>query len=148
MKFSTHRAAEEPELNLTSLIDVVFCLIIFFVVTTTFDDRSALNIVLPKAAPSETIPVGEPLQIQINAEGRYFIAGNEVLQRDVESLKSAIQQIAGDDRERSVILRADGRTPHQAVVTAMDALGGLGFSKLSIATVSDESTPSTETGRD
>ncbi|MBK9496060.1 MAG: Biopolymer transport protein ExbD [Alphaproteobacteria bacterium ADurb.BinA280] len=143
MKLGSSHATEEPELNLTSLIDVVFCLIIFFVVTTTFDDRSALNIVLPKAAPSETIPVGEPLQIQINAEGRYFIAGNEVLQRDIESLKTAITQVAGEDRERSVILRADGRTPHQAVVTAMDALGSLGFSKLSIATVSEESAPAT-----
>lgn len=92
--------------------------------------------------------MGEPLQVQINAEGRYFIAGNEVLQRDVESLKTAITQIAGDDRERSVILRADGRTPHQAVVTAMDALGSLGFSKLSIATVSEDSSSAAETARD
>ena len=148
MNFAGRQGMEEPELNLTSLVDVVFSLIIFFVVTTTFDDRSALNIVLPKAEPSETIPVGEPLQVQINAEGRYFIAGNEVLQRDVESLKTAITQIAGDDRERSVILRADGRTPHQAVVTAMDALGSLGFSKLSIATVSEDSSSAAETARD
>ncbi len=148
MNFAGRQGMEEPELNLTSLVDVVFSLIIFFVVTTTFDDRSALNIVLPTAEPSETIPVGEPLQVQINAEGRYFIAGNEVLQRDVESLKTAITQIAGDDRERSVILRADGRTPHQAVVTAMDALGSLGFSKLSIATVSEDSSSAAETARD
>lgn len=135
MNLGSRRPSEEPELNLTSLIDVVFCLIIFFVVTTTFDDRSALNIQLPKAAPSEALPVGEPLQMQIDAEGRYFIAGNEVLRRDGAALREALQQIAGDDRERSVILRADARTPHQAVVTAMDAVGAVGFTKLSIATL-------------
>ncbi|WP_395791393.1 ExbD/TolR family protein [Aquimonas sp.] len=135
MNLGSRRPVEEPELNLTSLIDVVFCLIIFFVVTTTFDDRSALNIQLPKAAPSESLPVGEPLQLQIDAEGRYFIAGNEVLRRDGAALREALQQIAGDDRERSVILRADARTPHQAVVTAMDALGAVGFTRLSIATL-------------
>jgi biopolymer transport protein ExbD len=137
MNLGSRRPVEEPELNLTSLIDVVFCLIIFFVVTTTFDDRSALNIQLPKAAPSESLPVGEPLQLQIDAEGRYFIAGNEVLRRDGAALREALQQIAGDDRERSVILRADARTPHQAVVTAMDALGAVGFTRLSIATLPD-----------
>lgn len=135
MNLGSRRPSEEPELNLTSLIDVVFCLIIFFVVTTTFDDRSALNIQLPKAVPSEALPVGDPLQVQIDAEGRYFIAGNEVLRRDGAALREALQQIAGDDRERSVILRADARTPHQAVVTAMDALGSVGFTKLSIATL-------------
>ncbi len=135
MNFGSRRSLEDPELNLTPLIDVVFCLIIFFVVTTTFDDRSALNIQLPTASPSEALPVGEPLQVQIDAEGRYFIAGNEVLRRDGAALREALEQIAGDDRERSVILRADARTPHQAVVTAMDALGAVGFTKLSIATV-------------
>lgn len=135
MNFGSRRSLEDPELNLTPLIDVVFCLIIFFVVTTTFDDRSALNIQLPTASPSEALPVGEPLQVQIDAEGRYFIAGSEVLRRDGAALREALEQIAGDDRERSVILRADARTPHQAVVTAMDALGAVGFTKLSIATV-------------
>ncbi|SDD16076.1 ExbD/TolR family protein [Aquimonas voraii] len=147
MNFGSRRSLEDPELNLTPLIDVVFCLIIFFVVTTTFDDRSALNIQLPTASPSEALPVGEPLQVQIDAEGRYFIAGNEVLRRDAAALREALEQIAGDDRERSVILRADARTPHQAVVTAMDALGAVGFTKLSIATVPESEAASGTEGR-
>ena len=147
MDFGSRHSLEDPELNLTPLIDVVFCLIIFFVVTTTFDDRSALNIELPTASPSEALPVGEPLQVQIDAEGRYFIAGNEVLRRDGAALREALEQIAGDDRERSVILRADARTPHQAVVTAMDALGAVGFTKLSIATVPESEAASSADGR-
>lgn len=147
MNFGSRRSLEDPELNLTPLIDVVFCLIIFFVVTTTFDDRSALNIQLPTASPSEALPVGEPLQVQIDAEGRYFIAGNEVLRRDGAALREALEQIAGDDRERSVILRADARTPHQAVVTAMDALGAVGFTQLSIATVPESEAASAADGQ-
>ena len=70
----------------------------------------------------------------VNAEGRYFIDDREALRTDVESIKATILEVAGDDRERPVLLRADARTPHQAVVTAMDALGQLGFRRVSIAT--------------
>ena len=70
----------------------------------------------------------------VNAEGRYFIDDREALRTDVESLKQTLVEIAGTDRDRPVLLRADGRTPHQSVITAMDALGQLGFTKLSIAT--------------
>lgn len=137
MRLNSGRLQDEPEINLVSLIDVVFCLIIFLVVTTTFDQRSALKLTLPKAqAPSQVDP-GEPLTIVVDAEGRYFIGSNEVLKRDVNSLKEAIARIAGDDRKRPVVLRADARTPHQSVITAMDALGQLGFARLSIATSSE-----------
>jgi biopolymer transport protein ExbD len=70
----------------------------------------------------------------IGSDSRFYVDNNEVLDPTVDSLKEAIGRVAGDDRERNVILRADGMTPHQAVVTAMDALGQLGFTHLSIAT--------------
>ena len=74
----------------------------------------------------------------VNAEGRYFIDEHEALRTDVESLKRTILEVAGDDRQRPVLLRADARTPHQAVVTAMDALGQLGFRQISIATAPEQ----------
>ena len=127
MNLGSRRAPDEPEINLVSLIDVVFCLIIFLVVTTTFDHRSALKLVLPQSqAIAEPAP-GEPLTVLVDADGRFFIGSVEVLGRDVDAVKEAIRRVAGDDRERPVVLRADARTPHQAVVTAMDALGQLGF---------------------
>lgn len=134
MRLSSGRVPDEPEINLVSLIDVVFCLIIFLVVTTTFDQRSALKLVLPQSQANAEIDLGEPLTLLVDAEGRFFIGNNEVLKRDVASLKEAIARVAGDDRERPVVLRADARTPHQSVVTAMDALGQVGFRKISIAT--------------
>jgi biopolymer transport protein ExbD len=134
MKLSTGRVPDEPEINLVSLIDVVFCIIIFLVVTTTFDQRSAIKLVLPSSQANSEVDPGEPLTVLVDADGRFFVGNNEVLKRDVASLKDAIVQVAGSDRERPVVLRADARTPHQAVITAMDALGQVGFKKISIAT--------------
>ncbi len=133
MRIRDHRASDEPEINLVPLIDVILVLIIFFVVTATFDARSGLKLELPRATgePGET---AQSLSVLVNAEGRYFVGDNEVLRNDVESLKRALADAAGNDRERQVLLRADARTPHQAVVTAYEALGQLGFRRVVIAT--------------
>lgn len=138
MKLSSRTNDIEPEINLTSLIDVIFVLIIFFVATTTFNQRSALKLQLPTAQAVAKQDPGEPLNVLVDAEGRYFIGENEVLKSDVGSLKEAIVAVAGPDRSMPVVLRADARTPHQSVITAMDALGQLGFVKLSIATTPDK----------
>ncbi len=135
MNFGSGRANDDVELNLTSLIDVVFCLIIFFVVTTTFDQRSAIKLQLPEAS-GVAAEVSEALIVVIDAEGRYFIGANEVLQKDGPGLREAILAVAGEGAARGgVTLRADARTPHQSVVTALDVLGQLGYEKVSIATV-------------
>ena len=134
MRIADHRADDIPEINLVPLIDVVLCLLIFFVVTTTFDARSVLKLELPQADGQPTEASARALSVLVNAEGRYFVGDREVLRTDIESVKDALRDAAGDDRERPVLLRADARTPHQSVVTALDALGQLGFRKVSIAT--------------
>ena len=134
MRIRDFRDDDTPEINLIPMIDVVLCLIIFFVVTTTFDARSVLKLQLPQANGQPVEAKGKQLSVLVNAEGRYFIDDREALRTDVESLKQTLVDVAGNDRDRPVLLRADGRTPHQAVVTALDALGQLGFSKVSIAT--------------
>lgn len=137
MKIDAGRLRDEPEISLTPLIDVVFTLIIFFVVTTTFDSRAALQVKLPQASAREVTDPSDALLIQIDAKGRYFVGANEVLKSDPASLREAIVRVAGDAREQPVLLRADANTPHQAVVTAMDVLGKLGFARLSIATAAE-----------
>ncbi|PZO10924.1 MAG: biopolymer transporter ExbD [Lysobacteraceae bacterium] len=134
MKLSSGRVPDEPEINLVSLIDVVFCIIIFLVVTTTFDQRSALKLVLPTAQVNSQVDPGEPLVVVVDADGRYFVGNNEVLNRDVGSLKDAIMQVAGSDRERPVVVRGDARATYQSMMTVMDALGQVGFRKISMAT--------------
>ena len=146
MRIRDFRADDEPEINLVPLIDVILILIIFFVVTTTFDARSVLKLQLPKAngEPSETS--SKALSVLVNAEGRYFVQDREALRTDVESLKRTIIEVAGEganheSRKRPVLLRADARTPHQSVVTALDALGQLGFRQISIATAPEQGAP-------
>jgi biopolymer transport protein ExbD len=138
MRLQHSRLGDEPEIGLVPLIDVVLTLIIFFVVTTTFEDRAALKVQLPEASVSATEAVKDPLQIIVDEQGRYFVGPNEVLQPGADALRAAIVQVAGEDRERPVTLRADARAPMQAGITAMDVLGQLGFTQVSIATVTAE----------
>jgi biopolymer transport protein ExbD len=130
---------EDFEINVISLIDVMLTLLMFFVMTTTFVQHSTMKVVLPEASEVVQDTPSAPLVVMIDASSRYYVDNSEVLNPSVERLKEAISRIGGDDRERAVVLRADAMTPHQAVVTAMDALGQAGFTHMSIAT-----TPATE----
>lgn len=134
MRIQDHRADDTPEINLIPLIDVLLCLLIFFVVTTTFDARSVLKLELPRADGQPAEAQSRALSVLVNAQGRYFVGDREVLRTDLESLKQSLRDVAGEERDRPVLLRADARTPHQSVVTALDALGQLGFSRVAIAT--------------
>lgn len=134
MRIRDFRADDEPEINLIPLIDVVLCLIIFFVITTTFDARSVLKLQLPRADGTPNESNNQALSVLINADGRYFVGDRELLRTDVDSLKRGIAEIAGDDRNRTVLIRADARTPWQSVITAYDALAQLGFKRIANAT--------------
>ena len=138
MRIRDDRAQDDPEINLVPLIDVILVLIIFFVITTTFDARSTLQLQLPNAKGEPTADQTQSLSVLINAEGRYFVGDQEVLRTDIDALKQALTTAGGSDRARPVLLRADARTPHQAVVTALDALGQLGFRTISIATAPEQ----------
>ncbi|MGV8940132.1 MAG: ExbD/TolR family protein [Lysobacter sp.] len=144
MRIRDHRGDDDPEISLVPLIDVILVMIIFFVVTATFDARSVIQLELPRAN-GEQIDAVQPLVVLVNAQGRYFVDDREVLRDDVESLKATIAEVAGSDRERPVMLRADARTPYQAVVTVYEALGQLGFRRIMSATASPAA-PGTDTG--
>lgn len=147
MRIRDHRAFDEPDINLVPLIDVILVLIIFFVVTATFDARSVLKLELPRATGEQTNDPAKALIVLVNAEGRYFVDDREVLRDDVESLKGTISEVAGNDRDRPVLLRADARTPYQAVVTVYDALGQLGFRRIMSATAPQTGDAGTGAGK-
>jgi biopolymer transport protein ExbD len=132
---------DDFEINVISLIDVMLTLLMFFVMTTTFVQHSAMKVALPEASETQQDMQRTALVVLVDANSRYYVDNNEVLNPSIDTLKEAIGRIAGDDRERTVILRADAMTPHQAVVTAMDALGQLGFTHLSIATTQAKDRP-------
>jgi len=128
------RREDEFEINVVSLIDVLLTLLMFFVLTTTFVQQGHLKVNLPQASDQPQPVADNTLVLVVDRSGHFFVGNNQVLGTDEDALKKAIRAIAGEDRGRPVLLRADGMTPHQSVVTAMDALGQLGFSHLSIAT--------------
>lgn len=132
---------EDFEINVISLIDVMLTLLMFFVMTTTFVQHSAMKVALPEASDTQQDTQRTALVVLVDSNSRYYVDNNEVLNPSLDTLKEAIGRVAGDDRERTVILRADAMTPHQAVVTAMDALGQLGFTHLSIATTQAKERP-------
>lgn len=140
MRITSGRRDDDFEINVISLIDVMLTLLMFFVLTTTFVQHTRMKVTLPQAASADSTEQREALTIMIDREGHYYIDNNEVLNPSLDSLSEAIERVAGDDRDRPVTLRADAMTPHQSVVTAMDALGRLGFTRLSIATTPSQAT--------
>ena len=134
MRIGNDRRQDDFEINVISLIDVLLTLLMFFVLTTTFVQHTRMQVTLPKASADERDMQAPALTIVVDRDGHYYVGTDEVLGQGIEPLKQAIVNAAGDDRERQVTIRADAMTPHQNVVTAMDALGQLGFTKLSIAT--------------
>ncbi len=125
---------DEPEVNLTPLIDVVFLLLIFFMVTTTFEHQSRIKIDLPEATAAPTSVDDESLEIIIDVQGRYFIGDQQVVNTTPETLKSAISKAIGDREVPMVIIRAYADAPHQAVITALDVTSQLGLTRISLAT--------------
>lgn len=133
MKFR-RRQREEPGINLTPLIDVVFLLLIFFMVTTTFNRETRLAVNLPEADAEAAEAVPEQLEIAVDADGRYALNGRMLADRQPGTLRRALDQETEGNRDMPVVLVADAEATHQSVVTAMDVLGQAGFTRLSIAT--------------
>jgi len=125
---------EDPEISLTSLIDVVFLLLIFFMVSTTFERQAVLKVDLPEAKYVSN-PENQPdsFELVIDQNGQYYLNDRQLVDGRPATLKAAFIEAAGEDRGIPVILRADAETPHHFVVTAMDVTAQLGFSQLSIA---------------
>lgn len=140
MKFRRRRKAEGG-INLTPLIDVVFLLLIFFMVSTTFTKETRLEITLPEAEGVASEQAAQQIDIVINREGSFQINGKPLINRDLETLIKGLKQESAGDSTLPVIITADANTPHQAVVTAMEAAGKLGFSKLNIATQKPQQEP-------
>ena len=124
---------DEESVNLTPLIDVVFLLLIFFMVSTTFTKETHLSIDLPEAK-GEAAKVAQHIEILIHADGSYAINGQTLVDKKLPTLLRALQEVGNNDSKTPLIITADAATPHQAVVTAMDAAGQLGFVHLSLTT--------------
>jgi biopolymer transport protein ExbD len=140
VKFNPRRT-EEPELNMTSLIDVVLLLLIFFMMSTRFVDESRLSIKLPEAGiEPEGTALRDAVEIEVTAEGGFRVNGRALINNSPDTLSVALSRAAEGNRAVPVTIRADARAMHQTVVTAMDVAGRLGYRQINIATVHDGTT--------
>ena len=125
---------------MTSLIDVVLLLLIFFMMSTKFIDEGRLQVRLPEAGiqPDEAA-VQETVEIEVTAEGGFRVGGRDLVNNRPDTLATALARATDGDRSQPITIRADARAVHQSVVTAMDVAGRLGYNRINIATVHDGS---------
>jgi biopolymer transport protein ExbD len=137
MKLSL-RPRTQPEVNLTSLIDVVLLLLIFFMVSTSFVKQSQITISLPQADSAAVVEeVPDQIDIMITETGSFLVNGRELINSRVETIRNALQKVSGGNSNLPLTISADANARHQDVVTAMDVAGRLGFTRISIATLND-----------
>jgi biopolymer transport protein ExbD len=137
MNFSRRRDPE-PDINVTSLIDVVLLLVIFFMVSSTFVTDGRLKVQLPQSSAAAESRAADSVTIVVTAEGSYRVNDRALVNNSPDTLRAALAKVEPEARGRPVMIRADARATHQAVVTAMDVAGRLGFSQVNIATVNEQ----------
>ena len=134
MKFR-RQTREDLSVNLTPLIDVVFLLLIFFMVSTTFTRETQLSVDLPEATGLQRDEVDRQVEILIDEQGQYRVNGRPLLDTRLRTLQAAMYEVSQGNTTLPLVISADAQAAHQAVVRAMDAAGQMGFSRLSIASI-------------
>jgi len=137
MKFNLDED-DKTDVSLTPLIDVVFLLLIFFMVTTTFDNDASLKIELPKASNAVQLQEEKDLEVVIDRNGQFYMDGKTLLDGNSRTLESALAKLTKKYNVENITIRADAQTPHQFVVSVMDAAGKTGINKVLIATSSEQ----------
>ncbi len=137
MRFQ-RKKKEKVDISMTSMIDVVFLLLIFFMVTTTFSRQTEIKIKLPEADTAEAEANPKTVTLIIDAEGKYYLNGedglpHELVNQQKDILKQALSKLAVQAKDTPFIINADGKTPHQSVITALEAAGDAGFSHITFA---------------
>lgn len=132
------QAKDDVDVNMTPLIDVVFLLLIFFMVSTTFTDKTEIKLDLPQATGVAQVKQPDAIKLVISEQGEYSVNGAKLINNNFATLKSAISKAVKGDLHTPFIITADANTSHQSVVKVMDAAGQLGFTNLSITTVHPE----------
>jgi biopolymer transport protein ExbD len=134
MNFNRRRPVE-PEINVTSLIDVVLLLVMFFMVSTSFVQDGRLKLQLPEASNAPAEHPEDTVVVAIGADGAFAVNGRTLVNHSPDTLRAALASVSPDSKGKPITIRADARAMHQSVVTAMDVAGRLGFAQVNIATV-------------
>lgn len=129
MKFR-QRPAVDVKVDMTSLIDVVFLLLIFFILSTTFKKYNQLSVELPSSTSSQNTLVAA-IEIGVDSSGEYHFQ-NESFGHDLVALKAAVQANISNPADLQIAIVGDKQAPHQAIVSVMDVANQLGIQKLKI----------------
>jgi biopolymer transport protein ExbD len=135
------RTKNKQEINLTPLIDVVFLLLIFFMVSTTFTKETHLQVELPEAEGLTKSDKPDRIDVVVSIDGSYSVNGRPLVNRQVKTIIAALKDLSESNTDLPVTITADANSTHQAVVTAMDAAGKAGFVHLSITTQRPDDNP-------
>ncbi len=134
MKFQRNASKTEIGLDLTSLVDVVFILLLFYILTTTFTRTSTIQINLPEANGAETTETPLTIEIMVTSSGTYAVNGRALQDNNIETLMAAVTDLAGGDLTLPITITGDAEASYQSAITAMDAVAQLGFTQIKLAT--------------
>ena len=134
MQFRVQNQEDEASVNLTPLIDVVFLLLIFFMVSTTFDTTSEIKVELPQASPQQPLDQLQSLSIVIDPRGFFYLNGKRLKNNSADLLLLELHRVVGSNKDLPVVIKSDASSPVQSMVTALDVVGRMGLQRLSIAT--------------
>ena len=135
MNFQRGRSREEPEINLIPMIDVLLVILIFMMVTTTYAQLSGLKINLPQAA-GETTSTKETRQVNVSVDAteHYALNANPINFTDVDRLAEEMRKAANGAPSPVIVINADAKTPHQAVINIMEAAHIAGYTSITFKT--------------
>ncbi len=134
MNFQRGRTREEPEINLIPMIDVLLVILIFMMVTTTYAKFSELQINLPQASGEQTSSQTNQINVSVDASEHYAINNTTTAFSDINKLAQELNKAAGEQKDTAIIINADAKAPHQAVINIMEAARIAGYSRITFTT--------------
>jgi len=137
MNFRPYRK-QDLDLNLTPLIDVVFLLLIFFMVSTTFERKSEINITLPQSSAEFAEIRPDAVTIAVDGQGRIYVNDTPLVNSQLITIREGLRDAIQGLTEPAVIINADADATHQSVIRIMDAARQLELTKITFATRADE----------
>ena len=129
MKFRS-RPPDDIDINVTSLIDVVLLLLIFFMVSTRFVDQSKIDLTLPSASKEAPEKLPEVIEISIDRRGQFYVRGKALVNGKVETILQALREARGKLSDPTVVINADRTSDFQLAVDAMDAARQAGLFRI------------------
>lgn len=133
MKFKRTQV-EEININLTPMIDCLLFILVFLLLSTTFDQQSRLQLTLPDAQGVPPKVFDHKIEVMVDATGHYSVNGQAISTKKASDLKQIIEQISQERRDMVFIISADSKASHQDVIRVLDVAGQLGFSNVNIST--------------